>query len=283
MALIAAATSSFWQNTNGEFIFAAVCIVLAGIPHGALDHLVAEKTRNNYRLVPYLLFYIAVLLAYLLVWWWIPGVAFLFFLLITAWHFGETDLTCFGNSHAATWQIALYGTSVTMWLLMHDTNTLLYWTNIISKESDLATAVVNALGKIPTLLWLVMAAALLALGQKRTPTAAFQILLFTGFLYLLRNTSLITGFVLYFTGWHSMNALLHIRKRVFDQQPFRTMVLKAGVPTLGAISLLAVIAWLGNGTWLQHNGLPALFILLSVLTLPHMTEMHRLYTKTKPG
>lgn len=281
VALLAVTTHMYWQNTNTEFVIAAICIVLAGIPHGALDHLVAGKTRSGFRLLPYLLLYLTAIGLYLLVWWWVPGIAYVFFLIITAWHFGETDLTCFGSSHAVPWRIALYGLAVTMWLLMHDTPTLLYWTRIISKESQLAAAVVRTLSTVPNLLWLVMVAALLLLRTNLAVTDRIAIVLFIAFLYLLQYTSLITGFVLYFTGWHSMNALLHIRKGVFEEQPLRFMLQKAWVPTLGAISFLAVIIWVGNGTWLQHNGLPALFILLSVLTLPHMTEMHRLYTYRK--
>ena len=279
VALLAVATGTYWQNTSAEFVFAAICIVLAGIPHGALDHLVAGKTRRGFRLLPYLLLYLAAIGLYLLVWWWIPGVAYVFFLLITAWHFGETDLTCFGSRNTPPWHIAAYGLAVTMWLLMHDTPTLLYWTRIISKESQLAATVVRTVSTVPNFIWLIIVAALLLLRAHRTWRASIEILLFIGFLYLLRHTSLITGFVLYFTGWHSMNALLHIRKGVFEEQPLRIMLRKAWVPTLGAISFLVIIVWVGKGTWLQHNGLPALFILLSVLTLPHMTEMHRLYTQ----
>ncbi|HMO31521.1 MAG TPA: Brp/Blh family beta-carotene 15,15'-dioxygenase [Lacibacter sp.] len=279
-ALVAALTSGYWQNTRSEFAVAAICIVLAGIPHGALDHLVAGTTRKGFRLVPYLLLYMASILLYLLVWWLLPGFAFLFFLLITAWHFGETDLACFGNRKASRWQIILYGVAIALWLLMHDQQTLLYWTALLSRESSLAIAVVTLLGTVPNLTWLGLAGLLLWTGREKKQIPVLPTFLFLLFLFTLQYTSLITGFVLYFTGWHSINALTHIRQQVFGAEPFRTMLLKAMVPTLGAICFLAAIVWLGNGLWLQHNGLPALFILLSVLTLPHMTEMHRLYRST---
>jgi hypothetical protein len=87
------------------------------------------------------------------------------------------------------------------------------------------------------------------------------------------------GFILYFTGWHSVNALLHIKGSVFRDVDGRLMLEKAMPATLSATSFLIVMGFMSNGAWLDRFGLPALFILLSILTVPHMIEMHRLYTR----
>lgn len=281
IAVLAAVSTSWWKNSNAEFIFAAICIIIAGVPHGSLDHFVAGTTRKDFRLIPFLITYIAIAGAYLLVWWLLPGIAFLFFLIITAWHFGETDLTCFGAKKSAGVLTMLYGTAITLWLLMHDDPTLLYWTNIVSRQSTIAGTAMQWLANIPELIWFAVIGGILLLVPKSKENGLLEQIVFLLFLYLLKYTSLITGFVLYFTGWHSMNALNHIRKNVFEQQAIGALVYKALLPTLGAVLMLALIVWLGKGAWLQHNGLPALFVLLSVLTLPHMTEMHRLYSKNK--
>jgi divalent metal cation (Fe/Co/Zn/Cd) transporter len=102
---------------------------------------------------------------------------------------------------------------------------------------------------------------------------------FLVFLYALSKTSLLTGFILYFAGWHSMHALLHIKTKVYRRTNLSAMLREAIPMTVLALASLGIVASIGNGVWLQNNGLPALFILLSVLTLPHMTEMHRLYAR----
>lgn len=281
IALAAALSTAWWKDTKAEFIFAAICILIAGVPHGSLDHFVAGTTRQRFRLFPFLITYIATAVAYLLVWWLQPGIAFLFFLMITAWHFGETDLACFDAKNTSPLLTMLYGTAITLWLLMHDHATLLYWTNIVSRESAIAGTVMKWLTVVPHYAWFVIVALMLLLTQKNNPISFVTYLYFLAFLFILNYTSLITGFVLYFTGWHSMNALTHIREKVFAKSELNKVLLKALIPTVGAVLLLGVIAWLGQGAWLEHNGLPALFVLLSVLTLPHMTEMHRLYTQSK--
>lgn len=281
VAVLAALSASWWKDTKAEFIFAAICIMIAGVPHGSLDHFVAGTTRNRFKLLPFLITYIATAGAYLLVWWLQPGIAFLFFLIITAWHFGETDLACFGAKKTSPLLTMLYGTAITLWLLMHDHATLLYWTKIVSRESAIAGTAMKWLTVVPHYAWYVIIALMLLLTPKNNPISLLTYLFFLAFLFILNYTSLITGFVLYFTGWHSMNALTHIREKVFAKSELNKVLVKALIPTLGAALLLAVIAWLGQGAWLEHNGLPALFVLLSVLTLPHMTEMHRLYTQSK--
>ena len=281
IAVLAAVSTSWWKDTNAEFIFAAICIIIAGVPHGSLDHFVAGTTRKDFRLIPFLITYIATAGAYLLVWWLLPGVACLFFLIITAWHFGETDLTCFGAKKPTAFLTMLYGIAITLWLLMHDDPTLLYWTNIVSRKSTVAGTAMQWLANIPVLVWFTVTAGILLLVPKSKEIGLTEQIVFLLFLYLLKYTSLITGFVLYFTGWHSMNALNHIRENVFEKRAIGTLLYKALLPTLGAVLMLILIVWLGQGAWLQHNGLPALFVLLSVLTLPHMTEMHRLYIKNK--
>jgi hypothetical protein len=110
-----------------------------------------------------------------------------------------------------------------------------------------------------------------------------QRLLFLGFLFLVSKTSLLIGFILYFSGWHSVSAILHVHQAVFNRSGFKKMFTQALPFTIAAVLFLFIIGWLSNGTWLSNHAIPALFVLLSILTLPHMTEMHQLYKFTTAG
>lgn len=71
-------------------------IVVIGLPHGALDHLVPARIGFAWarRPIPVALFlaaYIAAVAAYGGVWWIAPGAAFAGFLALTVWHWGQGD------------------------------------------------------------------------------------------------------------------------------------------------------------------------------------------------
>lgn len=71
-------------------------MVLLGLPHGALDHLVPARLGLPWARTPfwaglYLLAYVAFAALYLGLWLLVPQVAFTGFLLITVWHWGQGD------------------------------------------------------------------------------------------------------------------------------------------------------------------------------------------------
>ena len=280
LTIAAMGTRHLWNGSAVELILAAVLIVLAGIPHGSLDHKVAQQRNRQLRLPLYLLGYIAAAALYLCVWLVAPGVAFLLFLAVTAWHFGETDSNVFNFRYTSPVVLFLYGTALTCWLLMQDATVLLHWTGILTENSKLALTVVQAAVTVPVLVWLLLIATILLL-QVRSWQLLMERLFFLLFLWLVSQTSLLMGFVLYFTGWHSVHALLHVRAAAFSRVNPLRMLLQALPATIGAVAVLVLLGWLSNGAWLSNKALPGLFVLLSILTLPHMTEMHRLYTQKK--
>ncbi|MEM4781393.1 MAG: Brp/Blh family beta-carotene 15,15'-dioxygenase [Halalkalicoccus sp.] len=93
-----------------QLLVFAVSVVILGLPHGALDHLAPARaagdvpTRRWFALVGAL--YLAVGLAYALVWWVAPAFAFASFIAITWFHWGQDDLhalvTLAGPSHLQT-------------------------------------------------------------------------------------------------------------------------------------------------------------------------------------
>jgi Brp/Blh family beta-carotene 15,15'-monooxygenase len=271
-------TRQYWEGRNIEYIIAVAGILIAGIPHGAMDHITASfLTGSKFRLVKYLIQYILSAVLYLVVWFLFPGIALLLFLLLTAWHFGETDLVCFTNKKTAPVIIFIYGFSLLMWLLMKDGATTLQWMQLVAGKQTYVDSIITALLSVPHLLWFVISAVVIFITVMNDKTKWLSAVVFLCFLFAAVYTSLILGFIIYFTGWHSVQALQHIRLSVFKNARVGKLLLNALPATLGSVVLLFVIVFYGKEEWLQSNSLPSLFILLSVLTLPHMAEMHRLY------
>lgn len=282
LSALAVITRTYWMGSVLEWMVAAVFIIVAGIPHGSLDHKLAQHRKKNLNLFVYIGGYIAAAALFLAVWLWIPGWAFLLFLLLTAWHFGETDIASFGFQKASPILIVVYGAALTCWLLLQEPDVLIYWTGIITHNSKIALTAVQWITSVPVLIWLGVVAVLVILNPNYTSFTWPQRLLFLLFLYLLSKTSLLIGFILYFSGWHSVSAMLHVHHAVFRRSGFTTMLKQALPFTLAAVMFLFVIGWLSHGTWLSNHALPALFVLLSILTLPHMAEMHKLYAHNNP-
>ena len=278
LTLIAVVTRRYWMGSVMEWIAAGVLIIVAGIPHGSLDHKIAQHRKKKLRLLLYIGGYVAAAALFLSVWLWIPGWAFLLFMLLTAWHFGETDLVSFGYQKASPLLVFVYGAALTCWLLLQEPDTLLYWTGIITHNSTAALTAVEWITNVPVLIWFGIVAVMVLFNPDLTTFSWLHRFLFLLFLYLVSQTSLLTGFILYFSGWHSISAMLHVHHTVFKRSGFKTMAKEALPFSAAAVVFLFVIGWLSNGTWLNNHALPALFVLLSILTLPHMTEMHQLYT-----
>ena len=83
-------------NNGGRVTFFVKLILLTGIPHGSLDHLIQEandKRQNRvYDFAKFIVKYLLLMAVYGLAWYWFSGISLMVFLIISAWHFGETDL-----------------------------------------------------------------------------------------------------------------------------------------------------------------------------------------------
>jgi beta-carotene 15,15'-dioxygenase len=272
-------TKSWWQFTNIEYGIALVGILLAGVPHGAMDHFTASYLNGvKFNLTKYVLQYILAVGFYIFIWWLFPSLAFILFLVFTAWHFGETDLVYFASKKLHPIIIFIYGFTLCMWLLLHHPAEILSWTNIITGDSYYASTIIKNLSAIPHFIWLLISAALIVFVTYKSETKNWTYALtFILLLFAISQTSLIVGFVVYFSGWHSIKALHYVNLSVFKQQGIKKLVINALPATLGSVLLLAILLLLGNKSWMENAGLPSLFVLLSALTLPHMVQMHKLY------
>ena len=120
-----------------QSLAAAVGIVFFGLPHGAVDTLVAHKlemTKNPSRMVGFLVVYIG--LATLAVAFWLaaPAAALLTFLLISAWHFGgDWSPTIMGFDRFIVGVALLCSTT-----LLHQNDVAIIFASLIeAKDADL--------------------------------------------------------------------------------------------------------------------------------------------------
>ncbi len=270
-----------------SWTFFGLALLLAGIPHGALDHLVDEQTAYQhgriFRLDRFLFRYLLTMLAYGLLWWWQPALSLIVFLVFSAWHFGETDVDPVPPK-APLWMGLrfVHGGFVLFFLLLghaaettpildrisrHDPWLMQGWNVLVQHESDilLGWGRLLLIGVVLTLQW-----SPIAVNQLRL---ARLVLLLAICLWL----PLMPAFALYFGGWHSISAFQaigqYLRRNNAGPLSARQIWVKA-LPLTG-LALLGLLLMIGSWYWFarQIDPVPVIFIFLSLITLPHLGVM----------
>jgi Brp/Blh family beta-carotene 15,15'-monooxygenase len=73
-----------------QFGVFGLILVMVGIPHGGIDHLIHNPDIRPRGLVHFILGYLLLMLVYGLLWWLLPMAALLAFLVMSAYHFGQS-------------------------------------------------------------------------------------------------------------------------------------------------------------------------------------------------
>ena len=235
-------------------------LLLIGLPHGAIDHLL-ETGRAETPIDPvFIMRYLLLSAAIGLIWWMSTPLGLLVFLIYSAWHFGETE---YQSSHESSgfrsflWGVFMLG----LVLGTHPTET----TQILAEmKVDLPFTLQSHWG------WGCMLGLMaLNLGRGLRP--------FLGGLYALTLPfiPLIHAFGLYFLFDHSYKSALQIGGRL--RVHYGKLYTKAIPFTLGAV-LLGCGFYVIN-VWQTEGATGLFFILLSCLSFPHVLAMTRFYQK----
>ena len=241
-----------------------VGVSLLGLPHGALDPLIARQSglwSTPLGFVAFNAIYLAIAAGILALWLLVPALALAAFLFISAWHFA-------GDWFDRTVPVARLATGTALLCLP----TLLHGDGVSGIYSILAGPA--GAGLVPVQQYLAGPAVLvsLVLGfivQKPVKWSAIEIL--AAFLGALLFPPLVF-FLIYFCGLHSPRHLIaHARTLSGVVRPKPLMLYVLGY-TAAALALLASGFWGLNATGAAMNEalLRLVFIGLAALTVPHM-------------
>jgi Brp/Blh family beta-carotene 15,15'-monooxygenase len=266
---------------------------MTGIPHGGLDHVIAKATANEnnkkFSIKTFLGRYILAIAAYTCCWLIFPSLSLLFFILISAWHFGETDIA--DDKHKIFLSVCrfFWGTLVLMLiLLMHQAET----TTVLARISNNAETVMNfwtfCKTNSNTLLIIVFSINVILLSSAHlTHQLSFSFSRLINLLLILiisMYLPLLPSFALYFGGWHAVRSFelifdyLNINGKYTDGSPIKMWVRSLPMSFLAGIFFLILFFYWqqANITW---DPLPVIFIFLSVITLPHLDVMDQMIRK----
>lgn len=262
--------------------FTLIIILITGLPHGAIDHvLYSTSNTGSPRAVTFRFYaeYFIWMGAYGALWWVAPKLALLAFLLVSAYHFGQTQLA---------------------YVRKDDTSRPLYllWGGLVLAGLTLSQTIVPDFG----LSQIVQLPAMNELRLMSRPYVELgACLAIVGLVYLLHNRShdlllelielmvlslvflsndFYTSFGLFFGGWHALNAIHHSLEDVskfkrFNLLKFIWAALPHSIASTGGIVLLV---------YLTSQYAPAatsekvLFISISILALPHIIVLEGWYS-----
>lgn len=244
----------------------AVLIGLLGVPHGAVDlHLVSSHAHHKRELLLYLIRIALVVCAWLIV----PALMLAVFLVNSAWHFGDCDLPSNGRYHGI--RASIYGAAILV-LVVNPTDPAVgaILVDLIRGPVDVSMLTHYAELKLVAA---ILVAVLPALGaQAKRPTYLLRSVVIIAMAYLVDS---LLAFTWYFTVVHAYTSMNALRHHLGQEQPWswRRLCI-AALP-------LSLVSWTGIGLAIvllpNSNGLVALFVALSALTLPHSVLFHRIY------
>lgn len=279
LTLLSIAVSVFF-DIRTETILAVVLVLTIGIIHGANDIKIIQKYRlSTTSFSQYLVGYIVTVISVGLIFFLIPAIALLIFVIISGYHFGEQHFHSLKIAHQPLRLgfYATYGLSVLM---------LLLYCNSIESLKVIEQISGWVLSKLVLLIILgcsslMLLGSVLILRKNRSLVFWIKEVAVLCLLYaVFEVSSLVWGFAVYFVFWHAIPSLL-------DQVRFLNgAITKASILRYIKSSLLYwFMAILGLLVFIyffkDRDGLllSLFFTFLAAITFPHVLVMHGLFHK----
>lgn len=276
-----------------QWIFFAATILVTGIPHGALDHIVAKQNsilqHQSFSSLQFYLTYLSRMALYGICWYFFPSFALLLFIVLSAFHFGETDIA-FPISVPKKSAIILqtcYGLLILLVLLFTHTEEVLPILSTIEKQNATFLSMIFTISTSLSIIAVVISACIFycirlqknhGLSIHWLLNLLFRTLAILG---IIISLPLPLAFAFYFGVWHSVHSLENIRQHLSSSQSEDIScmgLLKKCIP-YSAIAFVGIGVLMLFATYLQTESvfLFFFFVGIAILTAPHLEVMSHMY------
>ena len=257
-------SSELLNLSQSNLIIISVGLLIVGIPHGALDHLIAVFPGEKKITLKFVLSYLFLMLIILLIWIYAPAFGLLLFILYSAWHFGQAETKNWNinsNFIASAWGLTLFSS---LFLIHFDEfKEIISILGINLNENSLIDypLIGNLLLILPSVY---------AISKRHV-----EWLMILLFLFLSNYESLLLTFGLYFIFQHSRIGWTHLKSKLKNSNS--EMFIEALPFNLGAIFLYVISIYVFKLN--VEECLAYFFIFLSAISFPHVLCMHVFYKK----
>ena len=263
-------------------------VFLVGVPHGALDFLVDEQNKvavqEKFSIQKFVSVYLLRLFAFSLIWIF-PWVAFSIFILFSIYHFGETDMAgMLKTKRNASILYVAYGAFILgVLLLVHLTqikDTLPVIKTFVESSYLYALLEANRYLIIMALGFIFTIAVVYQKSIDNIEVTLPQLIRLIFLLVIITLLPLLMAFTFYFALWHSILSVRNIFsyfKSFNNAKKFAVICNKSILFSVLALGGMVMLYFILSYFLPDMNLLFALLIVLSVLTVPHLQVMHRMY------
>lgn len=269
-------------------IFSLFLVLFIGVPHGAADHLIFERSGGSFfgakKIWSFILIYLLLGLAFLVIWVLSPFKAMILFILISIFHFGQEHFEALNMEKSLTkWSYFIWGSFVLLIpLAWHAETTAMYFfeiSGVLLEPISMSTRIVI----ISTIFSLNVLTALVLWRRKMIDLSRLKSEVLQGalLLALFLFTPLILGFAVYFVFWHSLHAMQDQYEFLYAKS--RRYSILQYLKDIAPLSFIAISFVLICGYLLMQYSQQSLFsyvfILIALITLPHILLFDRFYAQ----
>ena len=248
-------------NLSAQISLLLVCVAIFGLPHGALDPLLANQlrlTNTTARISLFIALYCLIAVLVIIVWWHFPTFGLLAFLCYGAWHFSDdwkSDLGAEARSLTALGLIAMPA-------LFHPDETAMIFSLLTGQPMNWLTEALHVAGLIATA-GIVLTA--ISLRQRNQPLAA-------ELTAIVATAALLPPLLFFLVFFCFLHSLRNIRITVSKLHAPRLHLYQAAAIYTGLATTIGIVVFNALHTQLAVDTLllRIIFIGLAALTVPHL-------------
>ena len=260
----------FGLESSYSILLFLIVMLSIGIPHGSVDHIITfidPKARKFDSKLIFYITYISLIALNIILWIISPFLGLLVFLIISCYHFGETQVIGYNPTDNKLLNFVI-GANILLALFLNNIVELQEILYIIPTFANLD------LSGFESVFFLLMSVAILMLSivnfdiKRKVPLYAEITILYMVFYH----TDLLTSFALYFGFCHSLPMLM-LEFKEFKSENFIKFYLKTLPFTILSLIFGFLLYQFNNDLLTSDNLILFVFIIVSSLTVPHVFIM----------
>jgi len=277
-------------SNSVQFVLFLVGIILLGIPHGAADLMVATQNKVNqkrlFSVSKFFAAYLARLVLSAAIIYFFPLTGISLFVLLAAYHFGQTDLEKIPSDHFSKYLFTIaYGLLVLSAILLHHFDEVKPLYHLFYSGGNIPFILtfidLNRLYLQVASLMFCLTSALLYivfnLSQLRLITGTlWKLMLLVVIVY---NLPMLLGFTFYFIMWHSLSSLCNIIVYLERSGSYTIHEITRQIVVYSLLAIAGIVLGGVAGYMFIDDKAIIIYTLLglAVLTTPHMQVMNEMY------
>jgi Brp/Blh family beta-carotene 15,15'-monooxygenase len=272
-------------TVSNQLAMSLPLILLLGIPHGAVDNVLYMRN-NRITNFKFISLYLIIIAINVILWVTIPNVAYILFLVISSYHFGQSQFSHYFNKQPLFFMVfyLFWGISILSSLIYLNINEI---NNITNKYDDFAVfqtihheesiRYIFLVSTVSTLFFLI---GLTLKKVIKLEILIMELLVLALIFICFKLMPLLVGFTFYFAVLHSFKVL---REEYFFLNSVKEVSSLIGfIKLIAPFTFLSIlgIAFLFGLIFLDILQLSygyCLLIIISSITLPHVFVMNRFY------